>query len=59
MIAEVDKKYGLIVIASCTLAKAHGREFVHQLLKGHSLLDGIEEPVEKLKNHYLGKAGGH
>ncbi|MDN7246309.1 DUF3870 domain-containing protein [Planococcus shenhongbingii] len=55
--AEVDKKYGVIVTASCTLATAHGQEFIHQLLRGYSLQDGIEEPVAKLKSHYLGKAG--
>lgn len=55
--AEIDKKYGVIVTASCTLATLHGQEFVHQLLRGHSLQDGIEKPLESLKNNYLGKAG--
>ncbi|MGK7379181.1 DUF3870 domain-containing protein [Planococcus sp. 1R117A] len=55
--AEVDKKYGVIVTASCTLATAHGQEYIHQLLRGYSLQDGIEEPIAKLKSHYLGKAG--
>ena len=54
---EIDKKYGVIVTTSCTLATAHGKEFVEHLLKGHSLLDGIESPVEKIKKHYLGKEG--
>lgn len=55
--AEVDKKYGVIVHASCTLATNHAREFIHEVLKGHSLLDGLDEAVNKLKAHYLGKAG--
>lgn len=55
--AEVDKKYGVIVTASCTLATLHGREFVQQLLRGHSLQDGVEKPVEEVRVHYLGKAG--
>lgn len=55
--AEIDKKYGVIVTAGCTLATLHGREFVQQLLRGHSLQDGIEEPVQVVKSHYLGKAG--
>lgn len=55
--AEIDKKYAVIVNASCTLATLHGREFVQQLLRGHSLQDGIEKPVEEVKIHYLGKAG--
>ena len=55
--AEIDKKYGVIVTASCTLATQHGQEFVQQLLKGYSLRDGIEKPVDIVKSHYLGKAG--
>lgn len=55
--AELDKKYGVIVSASCTLATAHGRDFIQHLLIGYSLKDGIEKPVEAIKEHYLGKAG--
>lgn len=55
--AEIDKKYGVIVTASCTLATEHGREYVQQLLRGYSLKDGIELPVQNVKDHYLGKAG--
>ncbi|SHF83759.1 DUF3870 domain-containing protein [Ornithinibacillus halophilus] len=55
--AEIDKKYGVIITASCTLATEHGRDYIHQLLRGHSLQDGIEQPVQALKQHYLGKAG--
>lgn len=55
--AEVDKKYGVIVEASCTLATEHGRDFVGRMLKGFSLKDGVEEPVQHLLMHYRGKAG--
>lgn len=55
--AEIDKVYGVIVSTSCTLATAHGRAFVEMLLKGHSLQDGIEMPLAKMDEHYLGKAG--
>ncbi len=55
--AEIDKKYGVIVSTSCTLATGHGRSFVETLLKGHSLQDGIDVPLQKMKEHYLGKAG--
>ncbi|MFD1929112.1 DUF3870 domain-containing protein [Sporosarcina siberiensis] len=55
--AELDKKYGVIVTASCTLATQHGQDFVHDLLKGHSLQDGIEKPIKDIEEHYLGKAG--
>lgn len=55
--AEIDKKYAVIVDASCTLATVHGREFVQRLLRGYSLQDGIEIPIEEVRVHYLGKAG--
>lgn len=55
--AELDKKYGVIVTANCTLATEHGKDFIQHLLKGHSLKDGIEKPVRAIKEHYLGKAG--
>lgn len=55
--AEIDKKYGVIVTASCTLATVHGQEFVHHMLRGYSLEDGINEPITSVKKHYLGKAG--
>lgn len=55
--AEIDKKYSVIVTASCTLATIHGREYVQQLLRGYSLQDGIDRPIQEVKRHYLGKAG--
>ncbi|WP_026908191.1 DUF3870 domain-containing protein [Paucisalibacillus globulus] len=55
--AEIDQKYGVIVAASCTLATEHGRDFVHHLLRGYSLQDGIEGPVKDVKRYYMGKAG--
>lgn len=55
--AEIDRKYGVIISTSCTLATKHGREYVDRLLKGHSLQDGIDGLVENIRMHYLGKAG--
>lgn len=55
--AEIDKKYGVIIAANCTLATEHGRDFVQHLLRGYSLQDGISKPLEEVKGHYLGKAG--
>ncbi|WCK52447.1 DUF3870 domain-containing protein [Aneurinibacillus sp. Ricciae_BoGa-3] len=54
--AEVDKRYGVIVDASCTLATQHGRDFVQRLLRGYSLKDGIEEPIQAVLCYYRGKA---
>lgn len=55
--AEIDKKYGVIISTSCTLATEHAQKFVEQLLRGYSLKEGIEEPLNKVRAHYLGKAG--
>jgi hypothetical protein len=54
--AEIDKIYGVIVEASCTLATEHGRDYISRILKGHSLRNGIDKPLEDLKHFYLGKA---
>ncbi len=55
--AEIDKKYGVIVSTSCTLATIHAQKFMEHLLRGYSLQDGIDAPLEKIQSHYLGKAG--
>lgn len=55
--AEIDKKYGVIISTSCTLATEHAQKFVEQLLRGYSLKEGIEEPLKKVRAHYFGKAG--
>ncbi|MCA0971380.1 DUF3870 domain-containing protein [Halobacillus litoralis] len=54
---EVDKTYGVIIDASCTLATEHGRGFIKSLLKGYSLKEGTDEPIARLREGYLGKAG--
>jgi len=53
---EVDKKYGVIIESSCTLATDHGKAYVQQILKGHSLQDGIDDILDALKIGYRGKA---
>jgi|SRR5690625_249923 len=55
--AEIDRKYGVIVSTSCTLATKHGQRYVQHLLRGHSLQDGIEKPLKNMNERYLGKAG--
>jgi hypothetical protein len=54
--AEIDKKYGVVVDASCTLATDHGRDFIGRLLRGHSFKDGIDEVIEEVQSYYRGKA---
>lgn len=46
----------MIVEASCTLATDHGRDFVGRLLRGFSLKDGVDAPIQQLTAHYRGKA---
>ena len=53
---EVDKKFGVIIESSCTLATDHGKSYIQQILRGHSLQDGMEEIVELLREGYRGKA---
>lgn len=55
--AEIDKKYGVIVSTSCTLATIHAQQFFERLLIGYSLRDGIQDPVDQVRGHYFGKAG--
>ncbi|WP_100400077.1 DUF3870 domain-containing protein [Bacillus sp. FJAT-44742] len=54
--AEVDRKYGVILQASCTLATEHGREYIHHLLRGYSLKDSVEIILRAVETHYHGKA---
>ena len=54
--AEIDKKYGVIIEASCTLATEHGCDFIGSLLRGLSLRDGVDYPVQLIEEHYKGKA---
>lgn len=54
--AEVDYKYGVILEASCTLATDHGRQYIHDLLKGTSLREGPEEAEKLVEEYYKGKA---
>src|SRR5690625_1237428 len=54
--AEVDKKYGVIVSTSCTLATSHARRVVEHLLRGDSIQEGMEYPIKKVRAHYLRNA---
>ncbi|NDI36896.1 DUF3870 domain-containing protein [Chengkuizengella sediminis] len=53
---EADKKYWVIIDASCTLATGHAQHFFGQLLKGYSLLEGTEPIIHRIEEHYYGKA---
>jgi hypothetical protein len=53
---EVDPKYAVILEASCTLATEHGKSFVRELLRGHSLREGIEPLAQEIQRRYAGRA---
>ncbi|UOQ91860.1 DUF3870 domain-containing protein [Halobacillus shinanisalinarum] len=54
--AELDRQYGVILQCSCTLVTEHGRDFIHHLLQGYSLLNGVQDPVNAIEQNYFGKA---
>ena len=53
--AEIDQKYGVIIDASCTLATEHGRNYISRLLRGFSLRDGIDAPIQMVYTQYRGR----
>ncbi|PEC50992.1 hypothetical protein COJ46_01290 [Bacillus sp. AFS077874] len=53
---ETDLKYWVILDASCTLATGHAQNFLGQLLKGNSLLDGLDPILNLIEKYYYGKA---
>ncbi len=53
---EIDPKYGVVLDASCTLATRHAQKFIGQILKGYSLMDGIEPMTNEIEGFYHGKA---
>ena len=54
--AEIEPKYGVILAADCTLITELGKNFMRDLLRGHSLNDGIEEIIHQVQICYKGKA---
>ncbi|UOR11485.1 DUF3870 domain-containing protein [Halobacillus amylolyticus] len=54
--AEVDRVYGVVLEASCTLATEHGRDYIGKILKGFSLRHDIEEVIKCIEEQYYGKA---
>lgn len=53
---QVDRRFGVITSASCSLVLDHTRDYVTQLLVGYSLLDGVEELCKDLERYYFGAA---
>ncbi len=53
---EVDRKYWVILDASCTLTTGHAQNFISKLLKGYSFLDGLDPIIHTIEKHYHGKA---
>jgi hypothetical protein len=53
---EIDRKYGVILDATCTLATQHAQGFIGRTLRGFSLKDGVEPIVAEIQESYHGKA---
>lgn len=56
IVTEVDRKYGVIVQASCTLVTPQAQDFIKTILVGHSLKDGVEDLIKEIKERYHGAA---
>lgn len=56
IVVVVERKYGVIVQASCTLVTPEVQDFVRSILVGHSLKDGVENLVNEIKEKYQGAA---
>ncbi|TDF89748.1 DUF3870 domain-containing protein [Paenibacillus piri] len=54
IVVIVDKKYGVILKAECPLLTKTARDFIENLLVGHSLRDGIDEVVQFIREDYIG-----
>lgn len=52
---EVDKKFGVILDADCTLATDLGRQMVRQLLRGYSLREDMDLIRKSVTDSYFGK----
>lgn len=56
IVVEVDEKYGVILNAQCTLVTDLAKNVVADILKGHSLRDGVEDIISEIKKVYHGAA---
>ncbi len=56
IVVEVDKRYGVIVQASCTLVTQQAQEYIRSILVGYCLRDGVEELIKEVKERYHGAA---
>lgn len=52
---EVDKKFGVILDADCTLATEQGRLMVRKLLRGYSVKTDMESIRSVVADSYYGK----
>ncbi len=55
---EIDRVYGVVLAADCTLITELGRQFIGGLLRGYSFNEGIQSMIHALEAQYRGKAIG-
>lgn len=51
---EVDRRYGVVLDADCTLATTVGRDFVRSLLRGFSLRNDMVFIINEVTQRYFG-----
>lgn len=56
IVVEIDKKYGVIIDAQCTLVTDLANRNVVKFLKGYSLQDGVDGIIEEILSSYYGGA---
>jgi hypothetical protein len=51
---EIDPETDFIVNASCTFVTNMCTDFIKEILKGHDLKTGIEDPIKRFEARYFG-----
>jgi phage gp29-like protein len=56
IVAEIDRKHGVIVNAQCTLITNLANNAINNVLKGYCLQDGIDPLISEVIDFYHGAA---
>ncbi|ATW25126.1 DUF3870 domain-containing protein [Candidatus Formimonas warabiya] len=56
VVVEIDRKYGVIVNAQCTLITDLANDIVHHCLVGFCLADGVDILISEIMDTYHGAA---
>ncbi|SFH02555.1 protein of unknown function [Desulfotomaculum arcticum] len=56
IVVEIDKRYGVVIDARCTLVTDLANKVVQDLLRGYCIHDGVEEAIANVIERYHGAA---